>query len=119
MTVAIGQNPGAGLVTLTRRYHRETRHLRLKRGTRPTMRIGAIHGPDGKVFRTVAGEKFNALLKGGLAIRDLREVIALLGEGGALEYGSPIDFGTAKIAAPVGPLARNVVCVGKNYHEHA
>ena len=22
-------------------------------------------------------------------------------------------------AAPVGPLAKNVVCVGKNYHEHA
>jgi 2-keto-4-pentenoate hydratase/2-oxohepta-3-ene-1,7-dioic acid hydratase in catechol pathway len=83
------------------------------------MRIAAIHGPDGKVFGTVAGEKFNPLLKGGLAVRDLRDVIALLEEGGALEYGSAIDFGTAKIAAPVGPLAKNVVCVGKNYHEHA
>jgi 2-keto-4-pentenoate hydratase/2-oxohepta-3-ene-1,7-dioic acid hydratase in catechol pathway len=83
------------------------------------MRIAAIHGPDGKVFGTVAGEKFNPLLKGGLAVRDLRDVIALVGEGGALEYGSAIDFGAAKIAAPVGPLAKNVVCVGKNYHEHA
>jgi 2-keto-4-pentenoate hydratase/2-oxohepta-3-ene-1,7-dioic acid hydratase in catechol pathway len=83
------------------------------------MRIAAIHGLDGKVFGTVAGEKFNPLLKGGLAVRDLRNVIALVGEGGALEYGSAIDFGTAKIAAPVGPLAKNVVCVGKNYHEHA
>ncbi len=83
------------------------------------MRIAAIHGPDGKVFGTVAGDHFNPLLKGGLAVRDLRDVIALVEAGGALEYAAPLDFGSAKVAAPVGPLARNVICVGKNYHEHA
>jgi 2-keto-4-pentenoate hydratase/2-oxohepta-3-ene-1,7-dioic acid hydratase in catechol pathway len=60
------------------------------------------------------------LLSGGKPVGDLREVIALAGRGrAALELGSPLALGAVKLAAPVGPLAKNVVCVGKNYHEHA
>jgi len=34
-------------------------------------------------------------------------------------YGEPVALAKAKLAAPVGPLTKNVICVGKNYHDHA
>lgn len=84
------------------------------------MRIAAIHSADGKVFGLVEEERFRPLLSGGAPLRDLRDVIAYVGDGRAsLDTGSPLALGEAKLAAPVGPLAKNVVCVGKNYHEHA
>jgi len=49
----------------------------------------------------------------------LRQVIELVGKGDGLNYGAGVALDTVKLAAPVGPLAKNVVCVGKNYHEHA
>jgi 2-keto-4-pentenoate hydratase/2-oxohepta-3-ene-1,7-dioic acid hydratase in catechol pathway len=53
-------------------------------------------------------------------VRDLRDVIALLADGlGAVAHGASVALDTVKLAAPVGPLAKNVMCVGKNYHDHA
>ena len=84
------------------------------------MRIAAIHGPKGKIFGAVEGENFRPFLVGGATLRDLRHVIKLIGEGSAApEYGEPVALARAKLAAPVGPLTKNVICVGKNYHDHA
>jgi 2-keto-4-pentenoate hydratase/2-oxohepta-3-ene-1,7-dioic acid hydratase in catechol pathway len=83
------------------------------------MRIAAIHGDDGKIFGVVENESFMPLLVDGAPARDLRQVIAVSSESSAPKTGAPISLDTVKLAAPVGPLAKNVVCVGKNYHEHA
>jgi 2-keto-4-pentenoate hydratase/2-oxohepta-3-ene-1,7-dioic acid hydratase in catechol pathway len=83
------------------------------------MRIAAVHGPDGKVFGTCDDNEFRPLISGGAPVRDLRDVIALLGRDGALDHGTARPLDSVKLAAPVGPLAKNVICVGKNYHDHA
>jgi len=84
------------------------------------MRIAAIHGDQGKIFGIVDKGEFKPLRSNGSAVGDLREVIALIAdEAGSVEHGTPLAIETIKLAAPVGPLAKNVVCVGKNYHEHA
>ena len=87
------------------------------------MRIAAIHSQNGKIFGTVDSNNnsssiFRPLLSGGKEVRDLRDVIALIGAG-RLAHGAPVDLAKVKLAAPVGPLAKNVMAVGKNYHEHA
>jgi 2-keto-4-pentenoate hydratase/2-oxohepta-3-ene-1,7-dioic acid hydratase in catechol pathway len=84
------------------------------------MRIAAVYGPDGKIFGTIQDNQFRPLLAGGAAVRDLRQVIALVEKGaGALAHGAPQPLDSVKLAAPVGPLTKNVICVGKNYHDHA
>lgn len=83
------------------------------------MRIAAIHAPEGKIFGTLENDDFRPLMAGGAPVHDLRDVIELVGRGGALEKGAPRTLAGVKLAAPVGPLAKNVICVGKNYHEHA
>jgi 2-keto-4-pentenoate hydratase/2-oxohepta-3-ene-1,7-dioic acid hydratase in catechol pathway len=84
------------------------------------MRIAAIHSSDGKIFGTVEGQHFHPLRSGGSPVRDLRGVIALVEKrSDKLDRGGPIPLAGVKLAAPVGPLAKNLVCVGKNYHEHA
>jgi 2-keto-4-pentenoate hydratase/2-oxohepta-3-ene-1,7-dioic acid hydratase in catechol pathway len=83
------------------------------------MQIAAIHSAEGKVFGTLEQGCFRPLLADGAPVQDLREVIALMADGGALAYGTPLALDTVKLAAPVGPLAKNVMCVGKNYHDHA
>jgi 2-keto-4-pentenoate hydratase/2-oxohepta-3-ene-1,7-dioic acid hydratase in catechol pathway len=83
------------------------------------MRIAAIHGPKGKVFGAVEGDSFRPFSVGGGSLHDLRHVIKLLAAGTALGYGEPIALARAKLAAPVGPLTKNVICVGKNYYDHA
>jgi 2-keto-4-pentenoate hydratase/2-oxohepta-3-ene-1,7-dioic acid hydratase in catechol pathway len=83
------------------------------------MRIAAIHDPEGKIFGTLENDQFRPLLVGGSAVRDLREVIKQLENTRAVEKGAPKTLASVKLAAPVGPLAKNVVCVGKNYHDHA
>jgi 2-keto-4-pentenoate hydratase/2-oxohepta-3-ene-1,7-dioic acid hydratase in catechol pathway len=82
------------------------------------MRIAAVYGEKGKIFGTIEGEQFRPLLGAGAPLRDLREVIALVQQG-ALAHGAPQPLSRLKLAAPVGPLAKNVMCVGKNYHDHA
>jgi len=82
------------------------------------MRIAAIHSQNGKIFGTVQDSHFRPLLIGGAEVRDLRQVISLV-SAGTLEHGAPLALERVKLAAPVGPLAKNVVCVGKNYHDHA
>jgi len=84
------------------------------------MRIAAIHDKDGKIFGTVRGNEFRPVLGGGAPLRDLRDVIALVGRGaGALTHGPAQALDKVRLAAPVGPLAKNVMSVGKNYHDHA
>jgi 2-keto-4-pentenoate hydratase/2-oxohepta-3-ene-1,7-dioic acid hydratase in catechol pathway len=84
------------------------------------MQIAAIHELGGKVYGTIEGSNFRPLLVGGAGLHDLRAVIALLGKGkAALEYGPPRALDAVRLAAPVGPLAKNVICVGKNYYDHA
>jgi 2-keto-4-pentenoate hydratase/2-oxohepta-3-ene-1,7-dioic acid hydratase in catechol pathway len=89
-------------------------------GILKTMRIAAIHTQNGKIFGTVQDNHFRPLLIGGSLVHDLRQVIALVAERpGTLEHGAPLALEGVKLAAPVGPLAKNVICVGKNYHDHA
>jgi len=84
------------------------------------MHIAAVHAPEGKIFGTLRSESFRPLLVGGLPVRDLRQVIPLVGaHAGTLDEGAPTALESVKLAAPVGPLAKNVICVGKNYHDHA
>jgi 2-keto-4-pentenoate hydratase/2-oxohepta-3-ene-1,7-dioic acid hydratase in catechol pathway len=82
------------------------------------MRIAAIHGPTAKLFGTVDGDDFRPLLSGGRGVSDLRQVIAMVGAG-RLERGPATPLSKARLAAPVGPLPKNVMAVGKNYHDHA
>jgi 2-keto-4-pentenoate hydratase/2-oxohepta-3-ene-1,7-dioic acid hydratase in catechol pathway len=84
------------------------------------MQIAAVHDQDGKIFGTIESRQFRPLLMGGSPVRDLRQVISALGERGrAPDHGAPRPLDRVKLAAPVGPLAKNVICVGKNYHDHA
>jgi len=84
------------------------------------MQIAAIHSPEGKVFGLLTQDRFCPLLAKGAPAHDLRDVIALLANGATtLAYGLPVALADVKLAAPVGPLAKNVMCVGKNYHDHA
>jgi 2-keto-4-pentenoate hydratase/2-oxohepta-3-ene-1,7-dioic acid hydratase in catechol pathway len=84
------------------------------------MRIAAVHGPEGKVFGTCRDDQFRPLSAGGAPVRDLRQVIAWIDErSGALKEGAPQPLSGVKLAAPVGPLSKNVICVGKNYYDHA
>ncbi|MFI4961137.1 MAG: fumarylacetoacetate hydrolase family protein [Hyphomicrobiales bacterium] len=83
------------------------------------MRIAAVHSPQGKNFGAVEGDSFRPFLVGGGSLRDLRHVIKLLAAGTPPDYGEPVALARAKLAAPVGPLTKNVICVGKNYHDHA
>jgi 2-keto-4-pentenoate hydratase/2-oxohepta-3-ene-1,7-dioic acid hydratase in catechol pathway len=84
-----------------------------------TMQIAAVRDQDGKIFGTIEANQFRPFLKGGVAVRDLRDVIALIGARGRVELGPARALDVIKLAAPVGPLAKNVICVGKNYHDHA
>lgn len=83
------------------------------------MRIAAINSPQGKTFGVIENDSFRPFSIGRASVRDLRHVIRLLGEGTPLETGEPVALRGVKLAAPVGPLAKNVICVGKNYHDHA
>ena len=83
------------------------------------MRIAAINSPQGKIFGFVQDDSFRPFSIGRASVRDLRHVIKLLGEGTPPETGEPLALKSIKLAAPVGPLAKNVICVGKNYHDHA
>ena len=83
------------------------------------MRIAAIHTPHGKIFGAVEGDSFRPFSVGGGSLRDLRHVIKLFAAGSAPGYGEPVALAGAKLAAPVGPLTKNVICVGKNYYDHA
>ena len=83
------------------------------------MRIAAINSPQGKIFGVVQDDNFRPFSVGRASVRDLRHVIRLLGEGSPPDYGEPVSLSRVKLAAPVGPLTKNVICVGKNYHDHA
>jgi len=90
-----------------------------RKGNFKVMKIAAVHDPDGKIFGILEGDQFYPLLVGGAPVRDLRQVIIAAKGTSALVYGSPRALDGVKLAAPVGPLAKNVICVGKNYYDHA
>ena len=84
------------------------------------MRIAAVHSPQGKIFGTVEGDSFRPFsVGGGIAARPAPRHQAGGRGHSRREYGAPVALGRVKLAAPVGPLAKNVICVGKNYHDHA
>jgi 2-keto-4-pentenoate hydratase/2-oxohepta-3-ene-1,7-dioic acid hydratase in catechol pathway len=84
------------------------------------MQIAAIHSSDGKHFGTLQENQFRPFLVRGSPLRDLRDVISLVtNRSDAIEWGTPVGLDRVNLAAPVGPLAKNVMCVGKNYHDHA
>ncbi|MFD2184143.1 fumarylacetoacetate hydrolase family protein [Rhodoplanes azumiensis] len=84
------------------------------------MRIAAVHAAEGKIFGTVAHDEFRPILIDGAPAVDLRDVITLLDRApDALRHGPATPLSSLTLAAPVGPLTKNVICVGKNYHEHA
>ncbi|MBK5960560.1 hydrolase [Rhodoplanes elegans] len=84
------------------------------------MRIAAVHAAEGKIFGTVAHDEFRPILIDGAPAVDLRDVITLLDRApDALRLGPSTVLSSLTLAAPVGPLTKNVICVGKNYHEHA
>jgi len=83
------------------------------------MKIAAITTAQGKVFGAVEGDSFRPFSLGNGSLRDLRHVIKMLAAGSKPDYGEPVTLARAKLAAPVGPLTKNVICVGKNYYDHA
>ena len=83
------------------------------------MKIAAINTPKGKVFGAVEADSFRPFSVGGGMLRDLRHVIKMLAAGSTPDYGEAVGLARAKLAAPVGPLSKNVICVGKNYYDHA
>jgi len=83
------------------------------------MRIAAINSPQGKIFGVIQVDDFRPFSIGRASVRDLRHVVRLLSEGVPPEYGESVSLSRAKLAAPVGPLSKNIICVGKNYHDHA
>ena len=84
------------------------------------MRIAAIKSPSGKTYGTIEGDSFVPILSAGSPTEDLRDVIDLVGATPSKAgVGAPVALDQVELAAPVGPLAKNVICVGKNYHEHA
>jgi 2-keto-4-pentenoate hydratase/2-oxohepta-3-ene-1,7-dioic acid hydratase in catechol pathway len=82
------------------------------------MRIAAIYHGNNKIFGTVEDKRFYPLLLKGAPVDDLRQVIDLVGARTPAR-GAPLPLDKVKLAAPVGPLAKNVMAVGKNYHDHA
>jgi 2-keto-4-pentenoate hydratase/2-oxohepta-3-ene-1,7-dioic acid hydratase in catechol pathway len=83
------------------------------------MRIAAINSPQGKIFGVIQVDDFRPFSVGRASVRDLRHVVRLLSEGVPPEYGESVSLSRAKLAAPVGPLSKNIICIGKNYHDHA
>jgi len=55
----------------------------------------------------------------GRPIADLLAVIAANAAGVRKASGRPLKPSDAKVLAPIPRPARNIICVGKNYHEHA
>lgn len=84
------------------------------------MRIAAVHAAEGKIFGTVTHDGFRPILIDGVPAVDLRDVISFLDRApDTLRHGPATLLSSLTLAAPVGPLTKNVICVGKNYHEHA
>jgi 2-keto-4-pentenoate hydratase/2-oxohepta-3-ene-1,7-dioic acid hydratase in catechol pathway len=83
------------------------------------MRIAAVREPAGKIFGILQDDQFRPLMAGRAVIHDLRHVMTLVGGSITPEQGPPRPLDGVKLAAPVGPLPKNVMCVGKNYHDHA
>jgi 2-keto-4-pentenoate hydratase/2-oxohepta-3-ene-1,7-dioic acid hydratase in catechol pathway len=82
------------------------------------MRIAAVREAGQKIFGLIENDRFRPFRAGANGIHDLRDVIARVGEG-KFELGPPRPLAGLALAAPVGPLSKNIICVGKNYYDHA
>jgi 2-keto-4-pentenoate hydratase/2-oxohepta-3-ene-1,7-dioic acid hydratase in catechol pathway len=85
------------------------------------MRIAAAHLAEGKRFGIVRDGLFKPMVIGGSTAGDLRQVIAALSAAHSYTLGDSAarPVREVRLAAPVGPLPKNVICVGKNYYDHA
>jgi len=86
-------------------------------------------------FKDAAGERIGVLLTAAKEIVDLaaaapelpRDMVGFIAAGpaalakaqSAVAAGKRIALGSVKLCAPMPRPAKNVFCVGKNYHEHA
>jgi len=74
--------------------------------------IGAVD-PDARTLRIIAGVA-------GRPVATMLELIARAAAGEAnFEYGATVSLDAVRLAAPIPRPHRNILCVGKNYHEHA
>jgi 2-keto-4-pentenoate hydratase/2-oxohepta-3-ene-1,7-dioic acid hydratase in catechol pathway len=81
------------------------------------MRIAAVQSSQGKQFGEVVGQNFHPFLDGHGPVGSLRAVIEA--DAASFKRGPPVALADVRLLAPVGPLATNVICVGKNYSDHA
>lgn len=81
------------------------------------MKVGATIVDGAKVYGKIEGNSFYPFRSGGKPVRDLAEVIAAGATPDATASG--LDLAKIHLAAPVGPLPKNVFCVGKNYVDHS
>src|SRR5919107_1626089 len=54
------------------------------------------------------------------SIRDIVDIVERYDElKGSLKGGDPVPLASVKLRAPIPAPRRNIICVGKNYREHA
>src|SRR5262245_37670191 len=87
------------------------------------MKLATVVHRDGHHVAVVDAERETVHLithVGGQPVATMLEVIERGGSGQTtLKHGATLRLGEVKLAAPVLRPARNVICIGKNYHEHA
>ncbi|NGM86539.1 fumarylacetoacetate hydrolase family protein [Parapusillimonas sp. SGNA-6] len=81
------------------------------------MKIGAIEVNGQKCYGEVRGNQLYPFKLKGVAVTDLISVIEAQGELKVDDTG--YDLEKYQLVAPVGPLRKNIFCVGKNYVDHS
>jgi 2-keto-4-pentenoate hydratase/2-oxohepta-3-ene-1,7-dioic acid hydratase in catechol pathway len=82
------------------------------------MRIAAVNLNGKKTFGVIENGQFRAFADDtDRALASLPDVIEAVREGA--RFAQPIPIEGLSLTAPVGPLPKNVICVGKNYYDHA
>jgi 2-keto-4-pentenoate hydratase/2-oxohepta-3-ene-1,7-dioic acid hydratase in catechol pathway len=91
------------------------RLVTFRRGDALAMRIGALRESDGAVLDLAAADP---ALEGGSMAALIAGGEAMLRHARAAMARAPVAEG-ARLLAPIPRPAKNIFCVGKNYHEHA
>jgi len=95
------------------------RLVTFKRAGRLEQRVGALRdGGGGGAAAVVDLAAADALLEGGTMLALIASEPALLERVRAAAARAPVVEG-AQVIAPIPRPAKNLFCVGKNYHEHA
>ncbi len=80
----------------------------------------SISGRDRVVSVDAEHQQVRPLARAGGQVAALLDLVADgSGATGIEPAGTPIPFGTVRFRAPFPRPLRNIICVGKNYHEHA